>query len=155
MNSSEDIFSQMDDEELCHLEQAEHARAGSTTKWWMDKLQNCLRKRNIRCDWTNVEKHLSWILHQFYGEQKNTKNSMASSSTLDGAPFRNCNITVAPHNIRAWRCTRITRHASDPILYDCHSRQDSLPRFSRPFCKIRDRKIVMRCSWHVFAVKCM
>ena len=44
----------------------------------------------------NVEKkELGNILHQFYGEQKNTKNSRAiSPSTLNGAPLTNCNITV-------------------------------------------------------------
>ena len=96
MNSSDDIFSQMDDEEPYRLEQeAEQTGSASTTNWAMDKFQKCLRKRNIRCDWKNVEKQeLGNILNQFYGEQKNTKNSMASLSTSNGAPFRNSDIMM-------------------------------------------------------------
>ena len=52
------------------------------------------KKYSVRLD--NVEKQeLGNILHQFHGEQKNTKKYRAlSPSTLNGAPLRNCNIMV-------------------------------------------------------------
>ena len=88
MNSSDDeVFSQMDDEELRRLEQeAEQPGTASATKWAMDKFLNWIRKRKIACDLETIEKEeLGKILHQFYGEQKNTKTSKAlSPSTLNG-----------------------------------------------------------------------
>ena len=47
MNSPDaDIFSQMDDEEFCRLEQeAEQTGTASAIKWTMDKFQRCLRKK--------------------------------------------------------------------------------------------------------------
>ena len=44
----------------------------------------------------NVEKQeLGNIVHQFYGEQRNTKKSRTlSPDTLNGVPLRNWNITV-------------------------------------------------------------
>ena len=151
MNSSYEIFSLIEDEELYRLEQeAEQTGSASTTNRAMDKFQNCLPRRNIRCDWRNVEKQeLGNILHQSCGEQKNTNNSMASPSTPNGAPFRNCDIMMhmTYNTPRQW---------SHPVWQSpYHGVKDFLPRFSCPVCTIRDRKIVMRCSWFVFAVKCM
>ena len=78
-SSDDDVFSQMNDKELCRLEQeAKQTGTASPTKWAMDKFQSCLRRRNIQCDCSPF--FLSWHLTPRY----NLKTARALPGELLG-----------------------------------------------------------------------
>ena len=99
----DDIFSQMNDERDLPLRTTSRANSDILChKMDNGQISKLSVEKKYSARLANVEKQeLGNILHQYYGEQENKKNSSAlSPSTLSGAPLRSCNITVSIAYVR-------------------------------------------------------